>query len=410
MPVSRPILMRPALAVAILVLLGMLWTASRAGAAELQEEAAQPHIFGASLEAQIDPLGEETSCHVQYTTAAAFEEEGWTGAEALACSSGTIPPADPAQRVTAELGGLSSDTEYRYRFVATTTAEVVEGPGGTFHTFGIEAFTIEALDALSEPDSIAGSHPYELVTRITLPHGQVKGIDGAAALAKDILAELPPGLIGNPTAAEQCVARLAEEDKCSGDSQVGFLKIRSAGEAPNTFQSQIYNMTPAEGQAARLGGEINLSTNAYIGAGVRTGDDYGISAGSFNLPTLTNPFEFEIRLWGVPANPAHDPLRACGEEKGCSVTPGTPETPFLRNPTRCGGPRRPALRSRRMTHRGSSSTGSSLCRRSPDATSSSSSRLWKCGRPARRPIRPRGCTSTYTSPKTKIRMSWRRPT
>ncbi len=338
MTVWRSTLTRRTLAVTTLVLLGVLWTAGRADAAEIQQEAAQPHIFSASLEARIDPLGEETSCQVEYTTVAAFEADGWTGAKSSACAPEAIPPADPAQRVTAELFGLSSDTEYRYRFIATTNSKTVEGPGGVFHTFGIEAFTIEALDAASDPDSAAGSHPYELVTRITLPHGQVKGIDGAAALAKDILAELPPGLIGNPTAADQCITRLAEEDKCSGDSQVGLLHLRSAGEAPNTFDSQIYNMTPAMGQAARLGGEVNLSTNAYIGAGVRTGDDYGINAGSLNLPTLTNPFEFEIRLWGVPSSPIHDPERRCGEVEGCSVTPGTPEIAFLRNPTQCGGP------------------------------------------------------------------------
>jgi hypothetical protein len=343
MTVSRPTLMRPALAVATLVLLSMLWAAGRAGAAEIQEEAAQPHIFSASLEAQVDPLGEDTSCQVEYKTMAAFEAGGWAGADALDCAPAALSSADPPQRVTAELPGLSRDTEYRYRFVATSGADVVEGSGGVFHTFGVEAFTIEALDAASAPDSSAGSHPYELVTRITLPHGQVKGIDGAAALAKDILAELPPGLIGNPIAADRCRTRLAEEDKCSGDSQVGVLRLRSAGEAPNIFKSQIYNMTPARGEAARLGGEVNLSTNAYIGAGVRTGDDYGINAGSVNLPTLTNPFEFEIRLWGVPADPAHDLLRVCGELAGCSVTPGTPERPFLRNPTRCGEPLRARL-------------------------------------------------------------------
>jgi hypothetical protein len=339
MAVSRSIPMRSALAAATLVLLGMLWSAGKVSAAEIQEEAAQPYIFSAALEAQVDPQGEDTSCRVEYTTVAAFEDDGWTGADDSPCSPETIPAAGPAQRVTAELSGLSSDSEYRYRFVATTASEaVVEGAGGTFHTFGVEAFTIEALDVASNPDTAAGSHPFELVTRITLPHGQVKGIDGAAALAKDILAELPPGLIGNPTAVDQCIARLAEEGKCSGDSQVGLLKLRSAGEAPNTFESRIYNMTPALGQAARLGGEINLSTNAYIGAGVRTGDDYGINAGSFNLPTLTNPFEFEIRLWGVPSSPAHDPQRVCDTVKGCSVTPGTPEKAFLRNPTSCGGP------------------------------------------------------------------------
>jgi hypothetical protein len=338
MAVSRPTPMRPTLAVAILVLLSMLWTAGEAGAAEIQEEAAQPYIFSASLEAQIDPLGEDTSCQVEYTTVVAFEEDGWIGADVFTCTPEVIASAEPAQRVTAELSGLAGDTEYRYRFAAATTSEVVEGPGGTFHTFGVEAFSFEAIDAASEPDSAAGSHPYELVTRITLPHGEVRGAVGAAALAKDVLAELPPGLVGNPTAVEQCPTRLAEERKCPGDSQVGVLKVQAAGSESNFFNGQIFNVTPAKGSPARFGGQINLSTNAYIEASVRTGDDYGIDAGSFNVPTLSNPFAFEIRLWGVPADTAHDSQRWCGSKSPCSVTPGTPVTPFLRNPTRCAGP------------------------------------------------------------------------
>ncbi|HEU4737643.1 MAG TPA: hypothetical protein VFS54_01035 [Solirubrobacterales bacterium] len=334
---SRPIL-RSAIAVATLLLVGILWMAGKAGAAEIQAEAAQPYMFSADLEAQIDPLGEDTSCQVEYMTVAAFEDDGWLDADAVACLPAIVPSSDPAQRVTVELSGLASDTEYRYRFIATTGSEVVEGPGGTFHTFGIEAFAIEALDDVGDPDSAAGSHPYELVTRITLPHGEVRGADGAAALAKDVLAELPAGLVGNPFAVEQCPVRLAEERRCSGDSQVGVLKIQSAGTQPSFFNGKIYNVVPAQGSPARFGGEINLSTSAFIDAGLRTGDDYGINAGSFNLPTLANPFVFEIRLWGVPADPIHDPQRSCAEVQGCSVTPGTPEDPFLRNPTRCAGP------------------------------------------------------------------------
>src|SRR4051812_13789846 len=336
MAISRPALAPSVLAA--LVLVALLWTASGAEGAEVHQQAAQPYIFKASLEAQVDPLGEETFCEAEYTTATAFVESGWDGAETVPCAPEVIGSAAPAQRVTAELSGLASDTEYRYRFVATTPSEVAPGADGAFHTFGIEAFTIDAVDAVGDPDSAAGSHPYELVTRITLPHGEVRGAAGAAALVKDVLAELPPGLVGNPTAVERCPVRLAEERKCSGDSQVGVLKVQSAGPQPNFFNSLIFNVTPAKGSPARFGGQINLSTNAYIDAGVRTGDDYGVDAGSFNVPTISNPFAFEIRLWGVPADSAHDPQRSCDGVQGCSVSPGTPEKPFLRNPTRCNGP------------------------------------------------------------------------
>jgi hypothetical protein len=329
--------MRLVLSAAILAFGLMPWIAGRANAAALQAEAAQPYIFTADLEAEIDPQGEETTCKVEFTTVVAFDEAEWAGAETEPCAPETLVAGDPAQRVSTELTGLASDTEYRYRFVATTTSGTANGSGGTFHTFGVEAFTFEALNPLSEPDNLAGSHPYELVTRITLPHGEVKGAVGAAALAKDVLAELPPGLIGNPTAVEQCPVRLVEEGTCSGNSQVGVIRVKSAG--PTEHGSNIYNVVPAKGSPARFAGEVNVSTNAYISASVRTGDDYGINAGSFNLPTISNPYAFEIRLWGVPADPSHDALRSCpGIGSPCSVTPGTPEAPFLRNPTACAGP------------------------------------------------------------------------
>lgn len=338
MAVSRPHPVRSGLAIAISLFFGMFWVAAVASAAGIENESAQPYIFTADLEAEIDPQGEDTSCHVQYTTVAAFAESEWAGADTVSCSPEAVEAADPVQRVTVELSGLDSDTEYRYRFVATATGGEAEGSGGTFHTFGIEAFSLEALDSLSNADAIAGSHPYELVTQVALPSGEVKGAVGVAALVKDVLAELPPGLVGNPTAVEQCPVRLAEERKCSGDSQVGVLKVQSGGIQSNFFESQIYSVSPAKGSPARFGGQINLSTSAFINASVRTGQDYGISAGSFNIPTISNPFSFEIRLWGVPADPAHDPLRSCSGVNKCSVTPGTPETPFLRNPTHCAGP------------------------------------------------------------------------
>jgi len=329
--------MRPVLAIAAVVYLGLLWAPGIAGAAAITKEAAQPYIFTADLEAEVDPQGEEATCEVEFTTAVTFAESEWAGAESEPCAPGTLDAGDPAQRVSAELTGLDSDTEYHYRFVVTTTSGTADGSGGTFHTFGVEAFSIEPLNSLSEPDNLAGSHPYELVTRITLPHGEVKGAIGAAALAKDVLAELPPGLVGNPTAVEQCPVRFVEEGTCSGNSQVGVIRVKSAG--PTEHGSNIYNVVPAKGSPARFAGEVNVSTNAYISASLRTGSDYGVNAGSFNLPTISNPYSFEIRLWGVPADPSHDAQRSCpGVEGPCSVTPGTPDIPFLRNPTSCTGP------------------------------------------------------------------------
>jgi hypothetical protein len=334
--------MTAALAVVCLALASMLWGTSNASAAEIQYEAALPSISGASLEVQITPPTEPVDCRAEVAPAAAI---GWAGASVVPCSLEAPGAGAQFQRGVAEVSGLKSDAEYRYRFIVTSTSGPVEGSGGTFHTFGIESFSLEAVNAAGEPDSIAGAHPYELVTRIVMAHGETRGAEGVAAMVKSILAELPRGLIGNPMAAAECPARFSEEHRCPADSQVGHLVIHSAGGTPsrrNKFEAGIYNMSPARGQAARFGGQINVSTNSYIGAGVRTGDDYGINAGSNDIPTISNPYEFEIRLWGVPASGAHDALRRCGNVQ-CSVPPGTPERAFLRNPTWCAAPQQARL-------------------------------------------------------------------
>jgi hypothetical protein len=344
MATSKPAPMRRALICAVLTLLAMAWASGEARAATVTNETALPSIFKADLEAAVDPLGETTSCKVEYTTAVAFAEGDWSGAATSPCSPATIPAAGPAQRVTAELSGLASDTEYRYRFVVSTDSGVTFGGADEpfFNTLTVETFSVEAIGPDRSPDTAAGSHPYELVTRISLPYEEVSNSLRPVVFAKDVLAELPPGLVGDPTAVERCPIRLAEERRCSGDSQVGVLKIYAAGAVkvgPNKFTSQVFNVAPAIGKPARFGGLITASTNAFIDAGVRSGADYGITAGAFNIPPTAAPFAFEVRMWGVPADPRHDALRWCPDiGEGCSVTPGTVPKPFLRNPTSCAGP------------------------------------------------------------------------
>jgi len=323
--------------------LGALAFPKLALAATIQSESAMPHIDGATLEAAIDPDGEDIECAVEYKRLPDFEADGWTGAETITCSPEAIGAAEAVTDVQASLVGLERDQRYRYRFVATTPTTTTVGPGGTFHTFGVEEFNVAAVDQSGEPGIDAGIPPHELVTRLVVSYGELAGVLGPAGFVKDVMVELPPGLIGNPTAVPRCPVRLAEqEQKCPGESQVGMIKVVSASERsgfdPNDgFRGRLYNVETGKGEAARIAGLINLSTNAYISAGVRTGADYGVNAGASNLPTLSSPFDFEIRIWGVPADPSHDPERRCPGVVGpCSLPPETAKRPFLRNPTRCG--------------------------------------------------------------------------
>ena len=84
--------------------------------------------------------------------------------------------------------------------------------------FGVEAggYALTPEEDGGALDTQAGSHPFQLTTSVRLqPDGrnspveegqpQVKGLQPAApALAKNLSFNLPPGLLGNVTAAEQC--------------------------------------------------------------------------------------------------------------------------------------------------------------------------------------------------------------
>ena len=160
---------------------------------------------------------------------------------------------------------------------------------------------------------------------------------------KNLLSELPPGLIGNPTAVPSCTAREAEEQRCSGDAQVGLIEVRygeRTEEEAAGAASPLYNTVPPTGKAARFMGFINASTDAFVDSGVRTGEDYGITSGGFNISGRTNVYGITVKLWGVPADPSHNADRFCpipgGVERGCTSTAN--RLPFLRNPTSCTGP------------------------------------------------------------------------
>lgn len=331
-------------AVGLIAVMVMGLLAARTHAASVDDEVAQPYVSSAKLEAKVDPEGEEIACAVQYKPLQAFEAEGWPSALTVPCSPANIAENESEKRVRASITGLSPDTRYRYRFVVEGIGDSTFGAGGVFHTFGVETFAIDPVTGGGEPETRAGRAPHELVTRISVSHGEINGTVGPAGLVKDIMVELPPGLVGDPTAVPTCPVRLMEEEQCPGESQVGRVKVlgakvKSELTPESGFKGRLFNVETAPGQPARIAGPINLSTNAFIDAGIRTGSDYGVNAGSSQLPIISSPFDFEIRIWGVPNSPSHDEYRRCPGVTGpCSLPPGTPQNRFLRNPTRCGEP------------------------------------------------------------------------
>lgn len=104
----------------------------------------------------------------------------------------------------------------------------------------------------------AGGHP-DITTNIQFATTvNAEGKEAAIENPKDILVDLPAGLIGNPTVAAVCPAvDLAQQGvaTCEPDTQVGLATLKIGLGTPEmiNFPVPVYNVDPPRGVAARFG-------------------------------------------------------------------------------------------------------------------------------------------------------------
>jgi len=316
--------------------------ATGAMAAQIEGEEGFSFARAAKLEAQINPQGVGTTCQAQYVSQQAYEHEGWASARTVSCAPEDVGSGSVAEHVLANLEGLSLNSVYEYRFVASGGG-TWDGSPRTFTTFGLEAFSFEDMDLGGQGDGQAGGRPYEFVVKYALnTNANLVGNEASDGDLKDMRVALPPGLIGYPTATPRCPQRLEEKEACPSDTQIGQLGVNLLGGRRGEIALKpLFNLVPPKGVAARFGVVINIGVSAYIDSTVRTGTDYGVLSGSFNTTGFARINEVLLRLWGVPSDPLHTPERACPVphdfyQYGCSFE--GPTKPFLRNPTSCVGP------------------------------------------------------------------------
>ncbi len=97
------------------------------------ESATDVTAVSATLGAQINPLGSETTAYFQYGTADCASSPGSCTDLPLAPGS-DVGAAESGQSFAVHLQGLASRTTYRYRVVATNAIGTVEGPEQAFTT------------------------------------------------------------------------------------------------------------------------------------------------------------------------------------------------------------------------------------------------------------------------------------
>jgi hypothetical protein len=192
----------------------------------------------------------------------------------------------------------------------------------------------------------AGAHP-DLTTRVEFPvhTDPVTGAKSLEGNIKDVDVSLPPGLVGNPTAVPACdYAELVgagtdgEDSNCAVETQVGVVYLGALNGGEDFVP--VFNVKRPPDAPALLGftyfGSVVTITPQLRPA------DYGVvthtGPTSEGLPIRSAT----VTLWGVPADPSHDPLRFfrngwSSGKRGISST--APRRPFITSATSCpGGP------------------------------------------------------------------------
>jgi streptogramin lyase len=324
-------------------------------------ESAEAVVTSATPRAHVTIIvGGESTCSVQYVDEAEYAISGYADATTIPCSTpiGRTPGEYSVETET--IKGLQPNTVYHYRFLTSSQAGTLTGPDETFATFGPTSFTFDALDQAGKPLTQAGAHPMEMTDTFRLNTSTHRTSNGTwAGLAtdanpKDVITELPPGLIGNPDATPKCLPYNVAHADCSGATQVGVLQVYTQGLSVMEFVP-IYNLVPPKGLAAQFGARFNGFVTVHIDARVRTGGDYGVTAEVLDSSAGEGLIIPVVTLWGVPAAESHDNAECvnnagrffCGRscpspDKINEIGPCSergPLIPFLSNPTSCSGER-----------------------------------------------------------------------
>ena len=233
-------------------------------------------------------------------------------------------------------------------------------------SWGVEQFELTPENEKFEPDTQAGSHPFQLTTTFDLTEtfetepGDTYKLPWAPALSKNLNFNFPPGLIGdanvldNKNAVQQCedvtfgALESGAINSCPADTAIGVatVVINDPGDYKfTTLSVPVFNLPPAPGEPARFGFAV-YHVPVVLDTSLRTGGDYGVTVSVHNTSEAIQVLASRVTVWGVPGDPRHEQARGweclgegswetSGSGKTCPNL-GTFTQPFLTLPTSCG--------------------------------------------------------------------------
>jgi hypothetical protein len=277
----------------------------------------------------------------------------------LTCTfEGSLLPFEELEvRIAVEVSGaVSGENHVKVSGGGTVRGASVSRPvnvGGE-PRFGIEEYTLLPENPSGSIDTQAGSHPFQVTAAITLNQDfDANGNPKSVALPKDLLSELPRGLIGNPTPFMQCTETqfstkiVVDGDpyfnECPAQSAVGVATATAFEPVVGlqTLPVPIFNMKPRVGEPARFAFLVLGIVPVFLDTSVGTGNGYAVTIGSHNITQLGTPLSTKLTFWGAPGDSRHDGQRGweCLAQIGtCSTASESSPPPFLVMPTSCEAP------------------------------------------------------------------------
>jgi hypothetical protein len=202
---------------------------------------------------------------------------------------------------------------------------------------------VTGVDGLS--DTQAGDHPYEITTIYALTsfpgrkstaqeYGIGGGGEGVEQHTKDVVADLPPGFVGNPETVPKCPEYLVHggsSAECPADTQIGVAKITLFGRSSQPGSQSvaivpIFNMVPDAGYPAQFTFTV-VGVPVTLHASVNPDTNYGVRVVASDVPYLGNSAEVAVTFFGTP-------LTDNNVFNGLKGREGVPVA-FLDNPTDC---------------------------------------------------------------------------
>jgi uncharacterized repeat protein (TIGR01451 family) len=187
----------------------------------------------------------------------------------------------------------------------------------------------------------AGAHP-DVTTSIAF--NTVTATGSLAGDPKDTIDEVPPGFASDFVDTPACPTSEFHQEKCPIETQVGVTAVTLTpfGSKALVAVVPVYNLSPDPGEVAKIG--FSILGGQFLAEGAFTlRPDYGATVTFANVTAgFTELDNVSLTLWGVPADPTHDPLRwtqplgGNSSEGHFGAPSAVSRVPFITNPTRCG--------------------------------------------------------------------------